>query len=206
MTEARVCRKCASELTEDLSPSLLKVSLCRGCKNGYRMHKDEHLSDADGDERTCTRCEKELPSSFFYANNRSKCKACVLELEKERRQRKRAADELDGTFEVVETLLPEPEQTQKKDHLYIMMNPKIPGELKVGRSHDPTERARALSKSQNFSMEILKVYHCQGYNESTVHKRLKIRNVTDGDGQEWFKIDSMTLDMIVQGVIAESQL
>jgi hypothetical protein len=80
------------------------------------------------------------------------------------------------------------------------------GEIKVGKSHDPTQRAKELGKSQNFRMEILKTYHCQGHLEAIVHKRLKARQVTLGDGREWFRIDFETLDTIVQGVIAESQL
>ena len=115
--------------------------------------------------------------------------------------KKRKRDETRESFEVVETFLPE-----KKDDLYVMQNPRIPDEKKIGKSHDPEARAKELSRSQNFRLQVLKVYHNQGYLEATVHKRLKIRKVTEGDGQEWFKIDLQTLDLIIQGVIAESQL
>ena len=77
---------------------------------------------------------------------------------------------------------------------------------KIGRSHDPEARAKQLSKCQNFRIQILKTYHGQGYLEATIHKRLKARKVTEGDGQEWFKIDLTTLDVVIQGAIAESQL
>ena len=104
-------------------------------------------------------------------------------------------------LEVVEVFFP-----NKKDDLYFMANSRIPNELKVGRSMDPARRARELARSQNFRMEILKTYPCQGFLEATVHKRLHARRVSEGDGQEWFQVDVDTADMIVQGAIAESQL
>ena len=87
-----------------------------------------------------------------------------------------------------------------------MQNSRIPDEKKVGRSHDVSQRAKQLGKCQNFQMQVLKVYSGQGYLESTIHQRIKARKVTEGDGVEWFQIDLQTLDMIVQGAIAESQL
>ena len=39
-----------------------------------------------------------------------------------------------------------------------------------------------------------------------MHKRLKARKVTEGDGQEWFRIDLDTLDTIIQGCIAEAEI
>ena len=87
-----------------------------------------------------------------------------------------------------------------------MANSRIPDEIKVGRSIDPPQRARDLHKSHNFRMQILKTYPCQGFLESTVHKRLSARRVTEGEGQEWFQVDVATIDMIVQGAMAESQL
>jgi hypothetical protein len=87
-----------------------------------------------------------------------------------------------------------------------MQNSRIPDEKKVGKSHDPEQRAKDLGKSHNFAMQILKVYNGCGHLEATVHKRLKARKVAEGLGEEWFKIDLQTLDMIVQGVIAESQI
>jgi hypothetical protein len=109
-------------------------------------------------------------------------------------------DLLEPPFEITDFV------PQKKDDLYIMSNPRIPDEKKVGRSQDPTQRAKELQRSQNFRMVIHKTYHGQGHLEATVHKRLKARKVTEGDGQEWFKVDLETLDMIIVGVIAESQL
>jgi hypothetical protein len=108
---------------------------------------------------------------------------------------------LEPPFEVTETFLPD-----RPMHLYIMQNSRIPDEKKVGKSHDPEQRAKDLGKSHNFAMQILKVYNGCGHLEATVHKRLKARKVAEGLGEEWFRIDLQTLDMIVQGVIAESQI
>ena len=104
-------------------------------------------------------------------------------------------------FEITETFIP-----NIKDHLYVMQNSRIPSELKIGRSLDPSRRSKELGRSHNFRMDILRVYHACGDLEATVHKRLKARQVSEGDGQEWFQIDLQTLELIIQGVIAESQL
>jgi hypothetical protein len=102
-------------------------------------------------------------------------------------------------YEITETFSPD-----KKDDLYVMANSRIPDEKKVGRSHNPEQRARELGKSQNFRLQILKVYPGCGHLESTVHRRLRTRKVAEGEGQEWFRCDLDTIDMIVQGCIAES--
>ena len=165
----------------------------------------DRMSTEDDDtpkfeNRTCAKCSTELVPGSFYDGRKNMCKECHKD---EMRLRKRAIEDPDDgpDFEVVETFIP-----QKKDHLYVMQNSRISDEKKVGRSHDPEQRAKELGKSQNFKMQILKVFHCQGHLEATVHKRLKARKVTEGDGVEWFRIDMQTLDMIITGVIAESQL
>ena len=142
----------------------------------------------------------ELVPGSFYDGRKHVRKECHKD---EMRLRKRAIEDPDDgpDFEVVETFIP-----QKQDHLYVIQNSRISDEKKVGRSHDPEQRAKELGKSRNFKMQILKVFHCQGHLEATVHKRLKARKVTEGDGVEWFRIDMQTLDMIIAGVIAESQL
>ena len=156
-------------------------------------------------DHDCRVCSDPLNAENIYPGQGYICRPCYIASTSEsRKKRKREAAETEQEeppFEVTETFVPE-----RKDHLYIMQNSRIPDEKKVGKSHDPNQRAKELGKSQNFRMQILKVYHCQGHLEATVHRRLKARKVTEGDGQEWFKIDLETLDTIVQGVIAESQL
>ena len=177
--------------------------------------------------RHCNRCPAVLTADNFYDSRKNICKACFREDIAERRKRKREEpDSADSEepFEITETFMPSPEVTTndlttkisqleaetplppKKDDLYVMQNSRIPDEKKVGRSQDVSIRAKQLGQSQNFRMQILKVYSGQGYLESTIHKRLKARKVTEGDGQEWFQVDLQTIDMIVQGAIAESQL
>ena len=157
-------------------------------------------------DHDCRVCSDPLSAENRYPGQGFICRPCYVASTSEcRKKRKREAAETEQEeppFEVTETFVPE-----RKDHLYLMRNSRFgDGEVKVGKSHDPTQRAKELSKSQNFRMDILKVYHCQGHLETIVHKRLKARQVTLGDGREWYRIDVETLDIIVQGVVAESQL
>ena len=92
------------------------------------------------------------------------------------------------------------------DTLYVLQNPRIPHEKKVGKSRDPYQRANELSKCQNFKLEILNIYPRQGHLEAIVHKKLSPRKVTEGTGNEWFHIDMQSLDLIITATIAESQL
>jgi len=157
------------------------------------------------EHRVCRVCEEPLTAETIYTGQGNVCRTCFISSTAEsRKKRKREAEtERDEPpYELTETFIPE-----RKDHLYLMRNSRFgDGEIKVGKSHDPNQRAKELGKSQNFRMEILKTYHCQGHVEAIVHKRLKARQVSLGDGREWFRIDFETLDTIVQGVIAESQL
>ena len=203
----RMCAKCSTELVPGSFYDGRK-NLCKEChKDEMRLRRrvdDDSPEDDDTPmckNRACTKCSAELLPDNFYPSWKTVCKQCFSSNVKDR---KRAHEELpeDGPdFEVVETFIP-----QKKDHLYAMQNSRLFGEIKVGRSHDPEHRAKDLGKSQNFKMQILKVFHFVGHLESTVHKRLKQRHSTEGDGIEWFRIDMQTLDMIITGVIAESQL
>ena len=156
---------------------------------------------------TCRVCSTSLNADNTYHGKGHICRMCYNKACIERgKRRKLDADAEDVSsdepaFEITETFTP-----KTKDHLYVMQNSRIPNELKVGRSHDPDQRSKELGRSHNFRMDILRVYHACGYLEATVHKRIKARQVSEGDGQEWFQMDLQTLDLIIQGVIAESQL
>lgn len=194
------CKKCGADLPPDIGATYQKRSICRECYNDlYRKLNMEG-------NPVCRVCSEALTTENHYTGQGHICRQCFTHLNIERRKRKREADE--EIFEVVETILPSTADVlpPRGDDLYIMQNPRIPDEKKVGRSINVEARAKQLSQSQNFRLQILKVYPCQGCLEATVHKRLKPRKVTEGDGQEWFKVDLDTLDMIVQGAIAESQL
>ena len=196
------CKKCGETLPEDIGATYQKRSICRDC---YSLHYRKVNMDDDPVCRVCTQ-----PLTDPYPNQGKICRGCYLHVCSERMKRKREAsvegeddDEhpLEVPFMITETFIP-----QKKDDLYVMQNSRIADEKKIGKSHDPDARAKELQKSHNFKMQILKVYHGQGHLEATVHRRLKARNVTEGDGKEWFKVDLETLDLIIQGAIAESQL
>ena len=119
---------------------------------------------------------------------------------RQRRKRVPTPDESDLELGIVEIIDP-----ARRDDLYITQNSRLP-EYKVGRSHCPNARAKELSKCQNFRMLIIRTFEGKGHLEATIHHRLKTRNVTEGDGREWFDVDLPTLLVIIEGAIAESSL
>ena len=205
------CKKCGEDLPTDISATCLKRQLCRECYNKYRV-----VNMANAQCRVCL--EALLPETVCLGQGYI-CKECYRASHKrpgrplgsrdrvKRRlcQKTKVEEPVsemeEPQYEVTETFVP-----KKKDDLYVMQNSRIPDEKKVGRSHDPEQRARELGRSQNFRLQILKIYPGCGHLEATVHRRLKARKVTEGQGEEWFRIDLATIDMIVQGCIAESQI
>ena len=71
--------------------------------------------------------------------------------------------------------------------LYVLANPRIPGEYKVGRSRDAEQRREDLQNGQNFRMEIVATFPGNGYTEGLVHDRLAHSRVHEGAGREWFR-------------------
>ena len=122
--------------------------------------------------KTCQACSIEKRPSDFYPG-RNHCKTCVLELGRLRRQRHRDAAESESTW---------------GECPYILSNPRIPGELKVGRAASPTGRAQTLSNGQNFTLDVNYTYAHRGYLETTVHRRLAPWLVNEGPGREWFSL------------------
>ena len=157
-------------------------------------------------------CEQDVPVTFFYTEkgNRlaSYCKSCNTKRVNLHRKRVRdaAEDDIDDNedveFAVVEELSPE----AIPDHLYLMHNPKIPNETKIGRSKDVNLRASCLSKSQNFTLIVDQIFTGQGFLETTVHRRLAKIRVRDGDGREWFRLDPMSASIIIHGIRCEASL
>ena len=152
------------------------------------------------ESRICKRCDAELLPDNFYNSNKGVCRKCYIMAVQQKRKKEMIPDEEDVELGVVEILDPE-----TRDDLYIMKNSRLP-DLKVGRSHNPDARAKDLSSCQPFKIHVLHVYKGKGYLEATVHQRLKIRKVTEGEGREWFKLDLETLKTIIEGVLAESSL
>ena len=125
--------------------------------------------------RICQQCAAELIPGSFYDHRGNLCKKChnldMAERKKLKRDRRREEIRAAETF-----------ASGTNDTLYVLQNPRIPQEKKVGKSRDPYQRANELSKCQNFKLEILKIYPRQGHLEAIVHKKLSPRRVTEGDG------------------------
>ena len=92
------------------------------------------------------------------------------------------------------------------DSLYIMENPRIPGEVKIGRSKNPEERARQLSNGHPFWLVVRRSYGCKGFLEKTLHQRLKSRRVGGGPGTEWFKVSVEQASVLIESAILEDEL
>ena len=190
------CKICTDTLEPGIASYYRSRCICHKCYNAARRQRSEESMDESA-LRRCNHCDVALTVFNVYESRKTICKGC-FKADVQRRRLKRADDMEIECIEVEPT---------PKDDLYVMMNSRIPDEVKVGRSYDPVSRAKNLQQSHNFVMQILRVYPGRGYLEPVLHRRLKLRKVTDeGDGQEWFRIDMPTLDAIVQGTIAESQL
>ena len=177
-----VCKKCGADLPPDIGATYQKRSICRERYNDLYRKLNMECNPL------CRVCSEPLTVENHYLGQGNICRPCFIQANSDRRKRKKETEE--EIFEVVETILPATADVLPSncDHLYIMQNPRIPDEKKVGRSINVEARAKQLSQCHNFRLQILKVYHCQGYLEATIHKRLRARKVTEGDGQEWFKV------------------
>ena len=83
------------------------------------------------------------------------------------------------------TEVPAPRAAQD---LYIMTRSDAPGILKVGRSGNPTGRAEDLQRGQCFRVTVLATFPNAGDKENAVHRVLYSHRVTEGSGQEWFRV------------------
>ena len=92
------------------------------------------------------------------------------------------------------------------DSLYVLVNPRIPGEIKIGRSRTPFERAKQLSNGQNFRLVVKHLYKDKGFLEKTIHNKLKRRQVQEGAGTEWFKVSAKEADTLIKATIFEDSL
>ena len=71
--------------------------------------------------------------------------------------------------------------------LYIMSCSRIPGEYKIGRSHNPHERAQELQRGHNFEMIVHAVFPNLGHRELDVHMALRHCRVQAGSSREYFR-------------------
>ena len=150
--------------------------------------------------KVCTSCRDYVPLDGFYKHPDTKdgkqswCKACVL---KANRIRSEAAS-CSSEFTVTQELVP--------DDMYIMENPRIPGEIKIGRSRDPQERAKQLCAGNNYRMAVKRIYPGKGFLEKTIHKKLKRRLVEEGSSVEWFRISVEQAEALIVAAIIEDDI
>jgi T5orf172 domain len=179
---------------------------------------DEHLT-----LQICITCKEYHPLSNFYNRPQggvlSKCKACHKEYVKQYKAthpRKSRAEirqdmERDETPEEVycqpaETTMDPPPDGPYGDSMYVLYNPRIPGEVKIGRAMRPSNRARDLCNSMPFKLEVMHVFPGFGFLETHVHKKLQHKRVVNGRGREWFAIEPCQADILIKATIVEFQL
>jgi hypothetical protein len=159
-------------------------------------------SPSEASSKACVECQETFPLEAFYVcashkDGRQKlCKKCFGQTYKG--GKKKPQDD--------NTASDETEPQVSPDALYIMENPRIPGEVKIGRSQNPEERAKALSAGNNFRLAVKQTYEEKGFLEKTLHNRLKRRRVEEGAGIEWFRISVEQADLLIRAAILEEEL
>lgn len=166
--------------------------------------------------KVCSACHETLPIDDFHNNScrkdgkQSYCKACNTARANKARMdavwatssQTHSLDEpptcSGDEFAVTDELTP--------DALYIMENPRIAGEVKVGRSRDPEERAKQLCAGQNYRMIVRRTWGEKGFLEKTIHHKLKRRRVEEGAGVEWFRVSVEQAETIIAAAIVEDDI
>ena len=155
----------------------------------------------------CQRCREFHPIVRFHPRTGRICRRCRSEKERDRYHAGRqamlevsteedfgtpgASHVAGGTGEALDDESsgeePECEDPAPLGALYVMENPRIPSELKVGRSRNPYMRARSMSRSHNFEMRVVAVFPEAGHLETLVHRRLAADRVP-GHSREFFRV------------------
>ena len=143
----RACIKCSVELVPGSFYDGRK-NVCKEChKEEMRARRkvDDEYEDHSDDSTICKQCASPLPSDVgAYYLTRKLCRSCHNKHRKRKRDEQEETPEEEGIFEVVETFKPE-----KKSHLYVMSNPRIPDENKkweVDRPRGQSKGARQISE------------------------------------------------------------
>jgi len=153
--------------------------------------------------KRCSKCHLEFSPDEFYNCKQAKdglscwCKACF------RSHKKRPRDDTDPCDEPCDVV---PEPNDESDSLYIMENPRIHGEIKIGRSQSPEDRAKQLSAGHNFRLVVKYSYGGKGFLEKALHNKLKQLRVEAVAGIEWFKLSAEQADLIIRATILEHEL
>ena len=98
---------------------------------------------------------------------------------------------------------PQPKRQKVADNLYLIHNPRIPGEVKIGRAQNVEVRLKNLSSCQNFSLQVIQSWPGLGHLEKDVHFELRARQLQGYPGREWFAITLSEVDLVdkvVQGL------
>lgn len=70
-------------------------------------------------------------------------------------------------------------------HLYIMQS-KVTGAFKVGRSSNVENRLKQLQTGSPYELRVILVLEDQGSQEREIHRRLRGYESQDTEGGEWF--------------------
>jgi hypothetical protein len=154
---------------------------------------------SEASSKVCAECQENLPVDAFWV--------CRLRLDGRHNVCKKCwKDRYPKEKKAIEDASNETEQPVSPDALYIMENPRIPGEVKIGRSTNPEERAKSLSAGNNFRLAVKQTYEEKGFLEKTLHHKLKRRRVEEGAGVEWFRVSVEQADLLIRAAILEDEL
>jgi hypothetical protein len=171
--------------------------------------------------KVCSSCHETLPLDSFSSSAAAKdgkqwwCKSCARAYWGARPKIKASLDAVSATCSQTHSLDEPPvcssdefavTQELTPDALYIMENPRITGEIKIGRSRDPEERAKQLCAGQNYRMVVRRTWGEKGFLEKTIHHKLKRRRVEEGAGVEWFQVSVEQAETIIAAAIIEDDI
>lgn len=160
--------------------------------------------------KQCSKCQCYYPIVEFSRQQRapdgrySYCKSCYKTYWQSHKKTppkasSSASSSSSSDFELTE-------DPRVSDDLYIIVNPKLPGIVKVGRSKDPVRRAKQLSASQPFILHLFKTYEGFGWLERTIHLELHKLQVDQAAGTEWFSVEADDADLLIRGAIRRKEL
>ena len=131
--------------------------------------------------RHCPHCNGDFPTEAFYSPTRcSRSHSwCIQCCRKEARAKKHLTRAIDGP-----------------DSLHVAHNPRISGEMKIGRAKNPFMRLASLSQSQNFHIHLIKSWQGLGYLESRLHAQFSDFRVPNCPGREWFGLPKEDVGLI----------
>lgn len=92
------------------------------------------------------------------------------------------------------------------DGLYVIVNPLIPGMVKIGRAQHSATRTENLSRCQPFQVEVAHDYPTYGHLEHSIHTQNVHLRVEGGPGREWFWMEPEQADKLIHAAIADYEI